>query len=196
MHLVSPLLRPVAGCVLLLAAAGCRITTVTPVAGQGRLNGMPIVFQEDFEHGAARWIPTDPNAWRIVAENGDHVYSQYRQSQYVPPFRSPFNYARIKDLSVGSCVIDARMEQMGAVAGESHRDMVIVFGWQDPAHFYYAHLGKTADDASHQIHIVNGADRRPIVRERTGASIGPPAGRTCAWSGTSTAERSTSISTT
>ena len=38
----------------------------------------------------------------------------------------------------------------------------IVFGYQDPAHFYYVHLGKKADDHANQIFIVNGADRKKI----------------------------------
>lgn len=153
-----------------LAAAmlsACTFVSVKSVVGQAKLNGLPLIFQEDFEHGAGRWAPTDPNAWKIADENGDHVYSQFQQSKYEPPFRSPFNIALIKNLKAGTCIVDLRMEQMGAVAGENHRDMVIVFGWQDSAHFYYAHLGKTGDDASHQIHIVNGAPRVSIIKNRT-----------------------------
>jgi len=39
---------------------------------------------------------------------------------------------------------------------------VIVFGYQDPAHFYYVHLGKQADDHANQIFIVNDAARTKI----------------------------------
>jgi len=126
---------------------------------------LPLVFFEDFESGANRWVPTDPNAWKVVPRDQGHVYSQHRQSKYVPPVRSPFNIARIKDLSVSDCTIQARMEQTGREYG--HRDMVIVFGYQDPAHFYYVHIATKADAAANSIFIVNGAPRVSIAQERT-----------------------------
>jgi hypothetical protein len=43
-----------------------------------------------------------------------------------------------------------------------HRDAVVVFGYQDPAHFYYVHLGKQADDHANQIFIVNSDARKKI----------------------------------
>ncbi len=128
-------------------------------------DGLPLVFFEDFESGAARWVQTDPNAWKIADENGNHVYCQYQASQYEPPARSPLNIARIKDLSVSDFVLQARMKQTGREYG--HRDMCVFFGYQDPSHFYYAHIATAADDAAHSIHIVNGAPRTPIVLERT-----------------------------
>jgi hypothetical protein len=40
--------------------------------------------------------------------------------------------------------------------------MCLFFGYQDPAHFYYAHLVKKADDHANQIFLVNGAPRQKI----------------------------------
>ena len=74
---------------------------------------MPLAFFEDFESGTGRWTQTDPNAWKIVAEDDNHVYSQYRRSQYEPPVRSPYNMARVKDLKVSDFVLQARMKQTG-----------------------------------------------------------------------------------
>jgi hypothetical protein len=39
---------------------------------------------------------------------------------------------------------------------------VIVFGYQDPKHFYYVHLAMKADDHANQIFIVNDAARKKI----------------------------------
>lgn len=110
-------------------------------------------------------MQTDPNAWKIAAANGNHIYSQYQASEYEPPVRSPLNIALIRDLSVSDFVLQARMEQAGREY--SHRDMCVFFGYQDPSHFYYTHIATAADDAAHSIHIVNGAPRTPIVLERT-----------------------------
>jgi len=48
-----------------------------------------------------------------------------------------------------------------------HRDLCIIFGYQDPAHYYYVHFGQKTDDRANQIFIVNGADRRKISDSTT-----------------------------
>jgi len=48
-----------------------------------------------------------------------------------------------------------------------HRDICIVFGYQDPSHFYYVHLANKADNHANQIFIVNGADREKISKTST-----------------------------
>ena len=40
--------------------------------------------------------------------------------------------------------------------------MCVIFGFQDPAHFYYAHIATKMDDNAHQIMIVNSAPRTKI----------------------------------
>lgn len=129
------------------------------------MNGLPLAFFDDFESGAGRWTQTDPNAWKVAPKDKGQVYSLYRQSQYEPPVRSPFNIARIKELSVSDFVVQARMEQTGKEYG--HRDMVVVFGYQDPSHFYYVHIATKSDAAANSIFIVNGQPRTSIAKERT-----------------------------
>lgn len=129
------------------------------------MNGLPLVFEEDFEQGSGRWEPTDPNAWKVVEQDGNHVFYLHKQSEYEPPFRSPFNIAWIKDLNVSDAVIEARMEQTGREYG--HRDMCVFFGRQDATHFYYVHIATAADEVANTILIVNGAPRVSIVQERT-----------------------------
>src|SRR3984893_14430006 len=45
--------------------------------------------------------------------------------------------------------------------------MCLFFGYQDPAHFYYVHIAKKADDHANQIFIVNGAERKKISTKST-----------------------------
>lgn len=126
---------------------------------------LPLVFFDDFESGAGRWTQTDPNAWKVTSTGKGCVYTLFQQSKYEPPVRSPFNIARIKDLSVSDFVVQARMEQTSKEY--AHRDMVVVFGYQDPSHFYYVHIATKADEVAHSILIVNGTPRVSIVKERT-----------------------------
>lgn len=126
----------------------------------------PVLFQEDFEKGADRWDPTDPKAWKVVAADKGHVFSQFvKNSKYKPPFRSPYNIALIKDLQATDFVLEAKVRS--TIKDYGHRDACLFFGWQDPAHFYYVHLGKKADDHANQIFIVNEAPRTKISKTST-----------------------------
>jgi hypothetical protein len=123
---------------------------------------LPVVFQEDFEHGAERWQPLDVGQWQVKeVEGGGHVFSQFKkETKAKPPHRSPTNVAIEKEVTVGEMEFTGRVRSTHPDYG--HRDAVVVFGYQDPAHFYYVHLGKKADEHANQIFIVNGADRKKI----------------------------------
>jgi hypothetical protein len=126
---------------------------------------LPLVFSDDFEHGAEHWQPTDPAAWKTVASKTGQAYSLFQQSKYQPPYRSPFNISTVKDVAVGDFVLEA--DVLSTKPDYGHRDMCLVFGYQDPAHFYYVHLGKKTDDHANQIFIVNGAPRTKISTKTT-----------------------------
>jgi hypothetical protein len=127
---------------------------------------LPVVLEEDFENGAERWEPTDAKAWKIKDTDKGHVYSQFeKRSKYEPPHRSPFNISLLKAINVGDFVLDA--DVLSTHEDYGHRDVCLVFGYQDPAHFYYVHLGKKTDDHANQIFIVNEAPRTKISTKTT-----------------------------
>lgn len=122
---------------------------------------LPIVFQEDFEQDASRWQPFDEKQWSHKKTDKGSVFSQHKkESNYKPPHRSPTNVALLKDVTVGDFELTAKV--LSTHPDYGHRDAVLVFGYQDPAHFYYVHLGKKADDHANQIFIVSGAPRTKI----------------------------------
>ncbi len=127
---------------------------------------LPLLFEDDFEQGADCWQPTDPSAWRVVETDRGKVYNQFKRSDYKPPYRSPYNISLIKDLLVGDFVLTAQVQSTHPTAG-AHQDMCIFFNYQDPAHFYYVHLGKRPDPHSSQIMIVDGAPRKMITENET-----------------------------
>jgi hypothetical protein len=89
------------------------------------------------------------------------VYSQHKKrSNYEPPHRSPYNISLLEDVVVSDFVLVAKVRSTHPDYG--HRDVCLFFGYQDPAHFYYVHLGKQADDHANQIFIVNEAPRKKI----------------------------------
>lgn len=132
------------------------------------LRGMPLVFHETFESGLESWEFTDPDAWKIQAEEGGRVLALVGKSNYSPPVRSPHSIAMIRDLSVTDFIMEARLEQTGREYG--HRDMCVFFGINDAAHFYYAHIATKADAHANSIFIVNGEPRLSIAAQRTGGT--------------------------
>jgi hypothetical protein len=122
---------------------------------------LPVLYQEDFEKGADHWQPLDAKQWQIKKTDKGQVFSQHeKKSEYKPPHRSPTNVALLKDVKAGDLELTAKV--LSTHPDYGHRDAVIVFGYQDPAHFYYVHLGKQADDHANQIFIVNDAARTKI----------------------------------
>src|SRR5262245_40762281 len=125
----------------------------------------PLLFEDDFRKGADRWQPTDADAWKVIDAGGGKGFSQFKQSAYKPPHRSPFNFALIKDVVVGDFVLEARVRS--TCKDYPHRDVCLVFGYQGPDRYYYSHLGKKTDDHANQIFIVNKADRTKISTKTT-----------------------------
>ena len=123
------------------------------------------LLREDFDNDASRWQPTDGTAWKVVKENDSSFYSMFKDSQYNPPVRSPVNFALLKDISVTSFQLDVQMRSTQEVYG--HQDLCLFFGYQDPSHFYYVHLGREADDHANSIFLVNGKPRVSIATQRT-----------------------------
>ena len=121
---------------------------------------------EDFTKGAASWQTTDDSAWKISKERDNAVLElTKKRSDYKPPHRSPFNIALRKDLLLSDFELTAKVKTTHESYG--HRDLCFFFGYQDPAHFHYVHLGQKTDDHANQIFIVNGAPRVKISSKTT-----------------------------
>jgi hypothetical protein len=119
-------------------------------------------YQQNFEKkGALKSFRfTQPDKW-VLSEGKSGTALEFTGiSDYQPPFRSPHTIGLISDMQFGSFVLEADLLQTGKEYG--HRDMCIVFGFQDPSHFYYSHIATKMDDNAHQIMIVNNAPRTKI----------------------------------
>lgn len=145
------------------------ILTTCTLAQQAEDDGgiWPAVARFDFEDGSMDgWTFTDPNAWRITASTaGRHALEQFQASDYEPKVRSPFNIALVPELTLADFEMSLRVRSTARDYG--HRDVCLIFGYQDPSHFYYVHLGKEADPHAHSIFLVNDQPRVSIAEERT-----------------------------
>ena len=144
---------------MLAALSGC-------TGSKSQTAKMPLLFEAGFEDGSLdAWQPTDPKAWRIEESPQGKSLSQFQQSKYQPPVRSPFNMNLIKDVTVGSFVLDLKMHSTTRDYG--HRDLCLFFNHQDPSHFYYVHIANQSDPHANSIFIVDGEPRVSIAETRT-----------------------------
>jgi hypothetical protein len=134
-------------------------------AGAADQTALPLLVEDDFEKGADRWKPTDADAWKVVETDRGKVYSQFQQSKYEPPHRSPLNISLLEGVSVADFELTTKLQS--TCRDYDHRDMCVFFGYQDPARFYYVHLGKRADPNANQVFIVNQADRAKITKKES-----------------------------
>jgi hypothetical protein len=131
----------------------------------GSMSNLPLLLDENFSSGADRWQPASPEAWKVIdLEEGGKAFSSFKVTNLTKklPFRSPWDVALLKDLSVGDFVLEVKMRE---TAHEyPHRDSCLLFGYQDPSHFYYVHFAPvTGDPHADQVFIVNNADRASIT---------------------------------
>lgn len=129
---------------------------------------LPVLYRDNFEEGFSHWETTDPDprdsVWKIieVGRPGNHVLRCSGISKYQPKYRSPLSIALLKDPEVTDFELTARVQETHTDAGP-HRDLCFFWGYQDPTHFYYVHLGAKADPHACQIFIVNDAPRTKIT---------------------------------
>jgi hypothetical protein len=87
-----------------------QVTILVAAEPPARLLNLPLVYSDDFESGdvLARWQPSEPKAWKLIEQNGNHVLSQFQHIETKTPVRSPFNRSVVKDVVVSNCVLDVR----------------------------------------------------------------------------------------
>jgi hexosaminidase len=130
----------------------------------------PPLVSDDFEDGKAHgWKPNVPESWKVSEEWGTMTY-QLTAPGSMGAVRAPTSWSIIKDLDVTCFILTGRVRCNADTANE-HRDMVVVFHYQDPTHFYYVHFSAISDGLHNIIGLVNGKDRVKINREPPGQSI-------------------------
>jgi hypothetical protein len=135
-------------------------------AGPAADGGFPLKYQQSFDSptSLADLVFANPAGWQHEIVDG-HGAVSLTGGSYAPPFPSPTRIAVIAVRQFGSFVLEVDVMQTGIDYG--HRDACFFFGFQDPSHFYYAHVATAQDAVAHRIHIVNGAPRTSITTTST-----------------------------
>ncbi|RAK38456.1 glucose/sorbosone dehydrogenase [Actinoplanes lutulentus] len=148
---------------------GTRTFAAGPV-GHTRVNGTAI---------AANWAPVTPSKWQFT--NGEIILAEAGTDPGPP--RRPFEYAVLTKGPAFSSVEVTADVRLDTPVDISNRDVIIVFGYQSPTQFYYAHLSSDNTILPHNgIFKVNNGDRERIDYQWNGRSRGAnPAITDTAW---------------
>ncbi len=148
----------------LVLAGGC-----SSPSGAGASCRERLLVSADFDDGKLdAWEATAPKAWRIEEGRGGKVLALFGKSDYEPEVRSPYNISLIREPVVESFVLEVKM--LSTTKNYDHRDLCLIFGHQDPSHFYYVHIANKADAHANSIFIVDGKPRESIAKTRTGGT--------------------------
>ncbi len=139
-----------------LAALAVAMFWASPTAAQDMRD---LSLQDNFSPGSLDRLEMPfPEDWEI-RKDGELPYLHMLRPRDPGVPRRPLQFARLKGVTVGSFALDVKVRRAG-------RSMIVVFGYVDTLHFYYAHLsGDTGTKVAvhNGIFIVDGADRRRIA---------------------------------
>lgn len=143
---------------------------IAPGIGKLIEKARPPLVSDDFEDGDSQgWEPNIPKDWKIGEERGGKFY-QLTSPGIQGEVRAPTSWSLLKGYDVSSFVLTGRLRS-ASPADNPHRDMIILFHYQDPTHFYYVHLSAVSDELHNIIGLVNGSDRVKINEEAPGESL-------------------------
>lgn len=129
----------------------------------------PLLFSENFEDNDTRgWRPNFPANWEIREEDGSLVYTLLAPGD-PGRIRAPYSWSILEDYDVKGFVFRGKLKCNEDV-DNPYRDVVIVFNFQDPEHFYYVHFSAISDEVHNIIALVDGKDRVKINFEAPGES--------------------------
>ena len=118
-----------------------------------------VSYHDDFSSGRLdAWQFPFPEDWVINGQGPLRFLHMIRNREPLVP-RRPQQFARLKDVNVGSFVLEVKVRRMGG-------SMLIAFGYRDSLHFYYTHLSADPGakvDVHNGIFVVDGAPRRRIA---------------------------------
>jgi hypothetical protein len=131
------------------------------------LVAMPLraeVLQTDFEAGFDPWVPLFSGTWEIQQEGNNHLAALTVAGADRPPVRRPRAYLFLAGHSWTDCVFTLHAKTLEPAATTT-RDVVLIFGYADDTHYYYAHVSSKADAVHNVIMKVAGSQRATIHLE-------------------------------
>lgn len=120
-------------------------------------------FTDDFSAGTDRWQPLNAKDWE-VRQDGDNPYlALIKVPPLRPGVRRPAEYALVKDKRWQDVTLNLRLMSLRPKTLNG-RDCVVIFGWRDDTHFYYAHISNDSNGTVHNVLMKVDGDQRGAIQ--------------------------------
>lgn len=159
------------GEIYILSKANGKIWKVTEITGApDRPSCAPDDVTVNDVNAGTNWQPLTPSLWEFP---GDQIILKTAGTQPEGP-RRPFEYATLQaGPEVGSLRYDVEV-RLDEATSASNRDIVLIWNYQSPTKFYYAHISQDNTIYPHNgIFVVDGQDRLRIDDQWNG-TVGAP----------------------
>lgn len=127
-------------------------------------------FKDNFQDGInPGWSPKTQVKWELAREDEKGFYRLKEPGQHNEGIIRPAEYSLVKNLVFTDFTLKCKI-RCDAPLDVRYRDAVIIFGYQDDAHFYYVQFSNISDDLHNTIMMVVGDYRKRIntnIPERT-----------------------------
>jgi hypothetical protein len=119
-------------------------------------------FRDDFDREIKpAWSPKTPDKWGIGTEGENSFYRLKEPGEYDDGISRPTEYSLLGDRVYTDFTFKCKVK-CDAPTYQRYRDVVVIFGYQDDTHFYYAHFSNISDDLHNAIMLVDGDYRQKL----------------------------------
>jgi hypothetical protein len=124
-----------------------------------QLSGAQAAIRADFSaaRGLSQWDIDGAGRWRML----DNILALDEAAVPGGPIRRPGAMAIFKSAPLNAFTLEVELRSTAPV-DLLVRDVLLIFGYQSPARFYYVHLAARTDAVHNGIFLVNDADRRRL----------------------------------
>lgn len=122
------------------------------------------IVTTDFESGYGPWVPLFSGTWQIQEQAGNHVAALTVAGVDRLPVRRPRAYLFLPEHTWSDYNLTVSAKTLES-ASLSFRDVVLIFGYLDDTHYYYAHTSSRSDSTHTVIMKVSGNQRGTIHLE-------------------------------
>ena len=116
----------------------------------------------DFSDGFGLWTKSPSGTWEIQNDGGNSIAALTEAGVQPGGVRRPTGYLLLPTLNWSDTTLTMRARTLEPES-VVNRDVVVIFGYIDPTHFYYVHLSSNSDDRFHTIIMKVMGDARETI---------------------------------
>jgi len=125
----------------------------------------PETFSSNFDEGLASFYVHHSGKWEIKADDFGNAYaSLIQEGEFEPPLRRPTAFLLVPDRVWSDVTLNVRARSTANMTFPG-RDLVLIFGYVDNLHFYYAHISNSNNGRTHNVIMKVDGTKRHVIQQ-------------------------------